>query len=1188
MHYNAIGPRGLQAIIEAIKYQNTVLKVLDLSGNPCCSLAPPLMEELERALQRNRVIKKLSRTPQRGEVSHPPALPSDAPASQTPPRPSPFVAASALFNTPVKAHVGAGGPGGELAAQLGTPPPGETCEQGGAAPVMSLARTASSELQRGRRISADTPARPRCVPPCWLRTANTSPGAASLESADRLQQYQIAPVSQMRQHHLASEARFQHLEDLMRGVESEVAHMKSFSSGSEAWQRRIDAAGQRVAGALQQVDSRNALLERRTAGLEGWRDAADVASLGVSQVVTAITEQLLSLNVRMLKLEAHMELLGSWQQNTANAQHITEPLTHPAQPPTAETNSPAPQPLTDSVSLPLPGSQRSQAAAPASLGHVHPSVRCESRQEPQAAPPAAVMEQLTALLGRMSALEAHVQGGVAAGSIPDGGRGQQARREPAASRAVEDVPPVADPPPQEQLPQTVLGVRSQQQLQPPPPHRQQLQAPPLHQQQQQQQQPVQHQQQLGARSQQVTPRSRYKVTTPSPSPDSASPRSSGRGRRSSESLSQELLDAVTNTEGTPVAGCRFDTMATPPPAETPWFDPLPSPFQPEASPVPAAAAAAGHAGPAARSSPAPGLLQAVQQVVTTPTGQQQRPGRFGVQECCYTTPAVGYLPTSDRHRSSRPGSPSSPVHRHSPGSSPHRQRRDVARVDGTHGGMTQGSTAGAASETVADAAWLTGGTALGRSTDPEIGGPRPALQCVLRSADAGSDTRTAGAFDTVSPCGPARIPSVQQAHQLELDDHVALESISTATVESFRQLEREMQERQQQHQQQQQHLNLLPEQQQQQQQPHATADPHTQPDAAACPHGSNVGDVCLQGDPPTSLASGPVAAPHKNCRYSTQPLDASPHAILTAQQAAAADMPRQAGVSTRGRDELHHELPTTGHGLSLAQQESLCTSSADGVTSSLEGPGASREQQQQQQQLAESLLGMSQSSLELPSPGGHERPVLQHAPLPTPHRCAADLSPATTVFFTPAPDSVASSLAGTPGAAQRRRSCSHGPRGSPIVWHDNQALTSVYADDSCTSSPVPLLRKPLDLHRQSGQGAPGAAAGAAASAAAAAAAAAPLLGALAQSIAQLPVMSSGGGDARQSPASCCRLWTFGYIIYGLSHFTIHHVRFKHPLLRRWAGSHHVHHYHPDTNFGLTTPLWDVLLGTRYVRQTRKL
>ncbi|HEY8682120.1 MAG TPA: sterol desaturase family protein [Rhodanobacter sp.] len=63
--------------------------------------------------------------------------------------------------------------------------------------------------------------------------------------------------------------------------------------------------------------------------------------------------------------------------------------------------------------------------------------------------------------------------------------------------------------------------------------------------------------------------------------------------------------------------------------------------------------------------------------------------------------------------------------------------------------------------------------------------------------------------------------------------------------------------------------------------------------------------------------------------------------------------------------------------------------------------------------------------------------------------------------------------------------------------------------------------------------------------------------------------------------------TFGYVAYGLSHFTIHHVRFKQPLLRRWAGAHHVHHYHPDSNFGLTTPLWDVLLGTRYVRQARK-
>lgn len=64
--------------------------------------------------------------------------------------------------------------------------------------------------------------------------------------------------------------------------------------------------------------------------------------------------------------------------------------------------------------------------------------------------------------------------------------------------------------------------------------------------------------------------------------------------------------------------------------------------------------------------------------------------------------------------------------------------------------------------------------------------------------------------------------------------------------------------------------------------------------------------------------------------------------------------------------------------------------------------------------------------------------------------------------------------------------------------------------------------------------------------------------------------------------------TFGYIAYGLSHFTIHHVRFTHPLMRRWAGAHHIHHYHPDSNFGVTTPLWDVLLGTRYRRMPRRL
>jgi sterol desaturase/sphingolipid hydroxylase (fatty acid hydroxylase superfamily) len=57
----------------------------------------------------------------------------------------------------------------------------------------------------------------------------------------------------------------------------------------------------------------------------------------------------------------------------------------------------------------------------------------------------------------------------------------------------------------------------------------------------------------------------------------------------------------------------------------------------------------------------------------------------------------------------------------------------------------------------------------------------------------------------------------------------------------------------------------------------------------------------------------------------------------------------------------------------------------------------------------------------------------------------------------------------------------------------------------------------------------------------------------------------------------------GYSAYGLSHFSIHNTRFRRPLSRRWAAIHHIHHHHPDKNFGVTTPLWDIVLGTRYVR-----
>ncbi|HTA64790.1 MAG TPA: sterol desaturase family protein, partial [Xanthomonadaceae bacterium] len=62
----------------------------------------------------------------------------------------------------------------------------------------------------------------------------------------------------------------------------------------------------------------------------------------------------------------------------------------------------------------------------------------------------------------------------------------------------------------------------------------------------------------------------------------------------------------------------------------------------------------------------------------------------------------------------------------------------------------------------------------------------------------------------------------------------------------------------------------------------------------------------------------------------------------------------------------------------------------------------------------------------------------------------------------------------------------------------------------------------------------------------------------------------------------------GYTCYDLSHYIIHNRRFRHPLGRRWAASHHIHHHHPDRNFGVTTPLWDYALGTRHVSASRRL
>jgi sterol desaturase/sphingolipid hydroxylase (fatty acid hydroxylase superfamily) len=68
----------------------------------------------------------------------------------------------------------------------------------------------------------------------------------------------------------------------------------------------------------------------------------------------------------------------------------------------------------------------------------------------------------------------------------------------------------------------------------------------------------------------------------------------------------------------------------------------------------------------------------------------------------------------------------------------------------------------------------------------------------------------------------------------------------------------------------------------------------------------------------------------------------------------------------------------------------------------------------------------------------------------------------------------------------------------------------------------------------------------------------------------------------------CSAMLFGYLSYVLSHFAMHHWRPVNRYGRRWAALHHIHHYHPDYNYGVTTPLWDIILGTRYVSQHKRI
>lgn len=88
----------------------------------------------------------------------------------------------------------------------------------------------------------------------------------------------------------------------------------------------------------------------------------------------------------------------------------------------------------------------------------------------------------------------------------------------------------------------------------------------------------------------------------------------------------------------------------------------------------------------------------------------------------------------------------------------------------------------------------------------------------------------------------------------------------------------------------------------------------------------------------------------------------------------------------------------------------------------------------------------------------------------------------------------------------------------------------------------------------------------------------------------LAILALGGLLQKVVPTKLAFLFTgafaAGYVVYGLSHWAMHNIRFRNTLAHRWAADHHIHHCHADKNFGVTTPLWDIVLRTRYVSKRK--
>jgi len=64
---------------------------------------------------------------------------------------------------------------------------------------------------------------------------------------------------------------------------------------------------------------------------------------------------------------------------------------------------------------------------------------------------------------------------------------------------------------------------------------------------------------------------------------------------------------------------------------------------------------------------------------------------------------------------------------------------------------------------------------------------------------------------------------------------------------------------------------------------------------------------------------------------------------------------------------------------------------------------------------------------------------------------------------------------------------------------------------------------------------------------------------------------------------------FGYLIYDMLHYAMHHYNFKSGLMKRIKQHHMLHHYqNPEKGFGVSSSLWDEILRSQFPKAANKV